>query len=116
MSRLDGVVINGDEERRYAGNMNMSFAYVEGESLIMGLKVSSPAPAIWHLVRCLSLLKYGFSATGVGLVMTLQQVQCQQSQGIRSVCMRSARIRVLAGPAANPWRRCFRVSTTDRPE
>ena len=39
MSRLDGVVINGDEERRYAGNMNMSFAYVEGESLIMGLKV-----------------------------------------------------------------------------
>ena len=40
MSRLDGVVINGDEERRYAGNMNMSFAYVEGESLIMGLKVS----------------------------------------------------------------------------
>ena len=49
MSRLDGVVINGDEERRYAGNMNMSFAYVEGESLIMGLKVSSPAPPPWHL-------------------------------------------------------------------
>jgi hypothetical protein len=42
MSRLDGVVINGDEERRYAGNMNMSFAYVEGESLIMGLKVRLP--------------------------------------------------------------------------
>ena len=40
MSRLEGVVINGDEERRYAGNMNMSFAYVEGESLIMGLKVA----------------------------------------------------------------------------
>ena len=39
MSRLAGVVINGDEERRYPGNMNMSFAYVEGESLIMGLKV-----------------------------------------------------------------------------
>ena len=39
MSQLEGVVVNGDEERRYAGNMNLSFAYVEGESLIMGLKV-----------------------------------------------------------------------------
>ena len=44
MSRLDGVVVNGDEERRYAGNMNMSFAYVEGESLIMGLKVNPMCP------------------------------------------------------------------------
>lgn len=44
MSQLDGVEVNGDEEHRYAGNMNLSFAYVEGESLIMGLKVSSGAP------------------------------------------------------------------------
>ena len=40
---MQGVVLNGpghlDERRRYVGNMNMSFAYVEGESLIMGLKV-----------------------------------------------------------------------------
>ncbi|KAK7842787.1 cysteine desulfurase [Quercus suber] len=36
--KLDGVVVNGSEERRYAGNMNLSFAYVEGESLLMGLK------------------------------------------------------------------------------
>ena len=28
-----------NEQRRYVGNMNLSFAYVEGESLIMGLKV-----------------------------------------------------------------------------
>ena len=28
-----------DEERRYVGNLNMSFAHVEGESLLMGLKV-----------------------------------------------------------------------------
>jgi cysteine desulfurase len=26
---------------RYPGNLNMSFAYVEGESLIMGLKASA---------------------------------------------------------------------------
>ncbi|KAM3756874.1 hypothetical protein ACB098_02G145600 [Castanea mollissima] len=36
--KLDGVVVNGSEERRYAGNLNLSFAYVEGESLLMGLK------------------------------------------------------------------------------
>ncbi|CAI0430628.1 unnamed protein product [Linum tenue] len=37
-SKLDGIVVNGSEERRYAGNVNISFAYVEGESLLMGLK------------------------------------------------------------------------------
>ncbi|XP_048437969.1 cysteine desulfurase, mitochondrial-like [Pyrus x bretschneideri] len=35
---LDMVVVNGSEERRYPGNLNLSFAYVEGESLLMGLK------------------------------------------------------------------------------
>ncbi|CAL5369326.1 unnamed protein product [Camellia sinensis] len=37
-AKLDGVVVNGSTERRYAGNLNISFAYVEGESLLMGLK------------------------------------------------------------------------------
>ena len=37
-AKLDGVVLNGSEEHRYAGNLNLSFAYVEGESLLMGLK------------------------------------------------------------------------------
>lgn len=37
-ARLGDVVVNGSEERRYAGNLNLSFAYVEGESLLMGLK------------------------------------------------------------------------------
>lgn len=37
-AKLDGVVINGSMEHRYAGNLNLSFAYVEGESLLMGLK------------------------------------------------------------------------------
>ncbi len=35
---LEQVFLNGDEERRVAGNLNVSFAYVEGESLIMALK------------------------------------------------------------------------------
>lgn len=37
-AKLDGVVVNGSTERRYSGNLNLSFAYVEGESLLMGLK------------------------------------------------------------------------------
>ncbi|XAR51416.1 Biotin synthase [Bertholletia excelsa] len=37
-AKLDGVVVNGSSERRYSGNLNLSFAYVEGESLLMGLK------------------------------------------------------------------------------
>lgn len=40
-SKLDSVVLNGptDIVQRYPGNINMSFACVEGESLIMGLRV-----------------------------------------------------------------------------
>lgn len=32
------VVLNGDADARYPGNINYSFAYVEGESLLMALK------------------------------------------------------------------------------
>ena len=35
---LDHVHINGDEDERLPGCSNLSFAYVEGESLIMGIK------------------------------------------------------------------------------
>ena len=36
--QLSHVYLNGDETQRYPGNLNLSFAYVEGESLLMGLK------------------------------------------------------------------------------
>jgi len=35
---MEQVVLNGDWDRRVAGNLNLSFAFVEGESLIMALK------------------------------------------------------------------------------
>ena len=35
--KLDEVYLNGDLERRIAGNLNLSFAYVEGEGLMMGV-------------------------------------------------------------------------------
>ncbi|XP_002980700.2 cysteine desulfurase, mitochondrial [Selaginella moellendorffii] len=37
-AKLQAVVVNGSMEHRYAGNLNLSFACVEGESLLMGLK------------------------------------------------------------------------------
>lgn len=38
LSQLDDVRINGHAEQRLPGNLNLSFAYIEGESLLMGLK------------------------------------------------------------------------------
>lgn len=37
MGKLDEVYINGSMEQRLPGNLNISFAYVEGESLLMGI-------------------------------------------------------------------------------
>ncbi|MFB3815467.1 MAG: IscS subfamily cysteine desulfurase [Terriglobales bacterium] len=37
VAELDEVYINGSMEHRLPGNLNMSFAYVEGESLLMGI-------------------------------------------------------------------------------
>ncbi|MEO5378738.1 MAG: IscS subfamily cysteine desulfurase [Magnetococcus sp. DMHC-6] len=38
LNRLTHVEINGDLEHRLAGNLNISFAYVEGESMMMAIK------------------------------------------------------------------------------
>jgi cysteine desulfurase len=36
--KLPDIYLNGDLDRRIPGNLNISFAYVEGESLMMGIK------------------------------------------------------------------------------
>jgi cysteine desulfurase len=38
MSRLDQVYVNGHPTERLPGNLNLSFAFVEGEALMMGIK------------------------------------------------------------------------------
>ena len=38
LSSLEQVFLNGDADQRIAGNLNVSFNFVEGESLIMALK------------------------------------------------------------------------------
>jgi cysteine desulfurase len=38
VQEIEAVQVNGQLESRLPGNLNISFNYVEGESLIMGLK------------------------------------------------------------------------------
>ena len=38
LSRCDEVYVNGSETRRLPHNLNLSFAFIEGESMLMGLK------------------------------------------------------------------------------
>lgn len=38
LSQMEEVFVNGDMEHRVPHNLNISFAYVEGESLIMAIK------------------------------------------------------------------------------
>ena len=38
VSQLEEVYLNGDSEKRIPGNLNFSFAYVEGEGLMMSMK------------------------------------------------------------------------------
>jgi cysteine desulfurase len=44
-AQLDEIFLNGHPQHRLPGNLNVSFAYVEGESLLMGLN-GSTNPAI----------------------------------------------------------------------
>ena len=37
-NNLEYIYVNGDEKERYKGNLNISFAFVEGESLMMAIK------------------------------------------------------------------------------
>jgi cysteine desulfurase len=38
MEKAKDIFLNGDKEQRYPGNLNLSFAYIEGESMIMAIK------------------------------------------------------------------------------
>ena len=75
--QLDEVYLNGHPTHRLPGNLNVSFAYVEGESLLMGLNGSThpisvgmtPAIAVSSGSACTSATlepSYVLKALGVG--------------------------------------------------
>jgi len=64
MSRLDGVTVNGSETRRLPNNLNLSFAGVDGESVLLGLKdvavstgsaCSTAEPEASHVLKAIGL-------------------------------------------------------------
>jgi len=77
-SQLDEVYLNGHPVHRHPGNLNLSFAYVEGESMLMGLNgsvhalaasASQPAIAVSSGSACTSATlepSYVLKALGVG--------------------------------------------------
>jgi len=78
VSQLDEVYLNGHPVHRHPGNLNLSFAYVEGESMLMGLNgsvhalassASLPAIAVSSGSACTSATlepSYVLKALGVG--------------------------------------------------
>jgi cysteine desulfurase len=70
---LDEVYLNGHPVHRLPGNLNLSFAYIEGESMLMGLNGSAhgnlPAIAVSSGSACTSATlepSYVLKALGVG--------------------------------------------------
>uniref|UniRef100_A0A7S0XYF8 cysteine desulfurase n=2 Tax=Hemiselmis andersenii TaxID=464988 RepID=A0A7S0XYF8_HEMAN len=91
------VFLNGDKERRYPGNLNLSFAYVEGESLLMALKevaVSSGSACTSaslepsYVLRALSVdedLAHSSIRFGIGRFTTEAEVDHATQLAIRHV-------------------------------
>src|SRR6202521_2800807 len=84
--RLDEIYVNGHPTERLPGNLNMSFAYVEGESLLMGINdiaVSSGSACTSatlepsYVIRALGIddeLAHSSIRFGLGRFNTLEEV------------------------------------------
>ena len=84
--RLDEIYVNGHPTERLPGNLNVSFAYVEGESLLMGINdiaVSSGSACTSatlepsYVIRALGIddeLAHSSIRFGLGRFNTLEEV------------------------------------------
>lgn len=94
---LDYVEINGDKDARLPGCSNLSFAYVEGESLIMGFKdlaVSSGSACTSaslepsHVLQCMGVgdeLAHSSIRFGFGRLTTEEDIDFAANQVIEAV-------------------------------
>jgi cysteine desulfurase len=97
MQALDFVTINGDVRHRLPNNSNLSFSYVEGESLIMGIKdiaVSSGSACTSaslepsHVLRAMGVgdeLAHSSIRFGFGRFTTQEQVDFAVDQLVGAV-------------------------------
>lgn len=87
VQQLEDVYINGDPVKRLPGNLNMSFAYIDGESLMMGLKeiavstgsaCTSASLEPSHVLKALGLddsLAHASIRFGVGRFNTAEEIE-----------------------------------------
>ena len=102
--RLVDIYLNGDEENRVAGNLNISFAYVEGESLLMGIKniaVSSGSACTSaslepsYVLRALGVdeeLAHTSLRIGIGRFTTREELD----QAVDAICSEVERLREMS--------------------
>lgn len=102
--RIDDIYINGDEEQRIPGNLNISYAFVEGESLMMGIKelaVSSGSACTSaslepsYVLRALGVeeeLAHTSLRIGFGRFTTMEQVE----YAANLICDRVEKLRAMS--------------------
>ena len=77
MDKLDMVTVNGSMEHRLPGSLNISFAYVEGEALMMAIKdvaVSSGSACTSASLEPSDVLRAGDTLVVVGTREGLEQL------------------------------------------
>jgi cysteine desulfurase len=96
-SRLDYVYLNGDAQKRWFGNLNISFAYVEGESLLLGLRevacssgsaCTSASLEPSYVLRALGVdeeLAHTSIRFGIGRFTTVEEVDFAADQVVENV-------------------------------
>ena len=97
MNGLSHVVLNGSYSQRIPGNLNLSFSYVEGESLIMsisdlavssGSACTSASLEASYVLRALNVeqdLEHSSIRFGIGRFTTREEVEYAADVVIRSV-------------------------------
>jgi cysteine desulfurase len=109
--RIDAVYLNGHPERRLPGNLNLSFAGVEGEALLLSMKdvaVSSGSACTSsriepsYVLRALGVSEELATASirfGLGRWTTEEEVEFT----VEKLTERVGRLRALAAGWARPW-------------
>ncbi|XP_041836464.1 cysteine desulfurase, mitochondrial [Melanotaenia boesemani] len=98
MCEIPDVIMNGDPEQRYPGCINLSFAYVEGESLLMALKdvalssgsaCTSASLEPSYVLRAIGAdedLAHSSIRFGIGRFTTEEEVDYTAEKCIHQVC------------------------------
>lgn len=96
LSQLEYVYVNGPDKNRLPGNLNLSIAYVEGESLIMGLKgiavssgsaCSSKELNMSHVLKSIGVddtLAYSSIRFGIGRFNTEEEIDYVIQEVVRN--------------------------------